>query len=87
MIRGDPKIQIENVKFNGSLQPGRTVLLTFDLVNEGQGGAKDITVSLSQNSNFISSGSSGQFFIRNLDKYETSSYAGIWKNMYIFPYE
>lgn len=69
-IKGDPKLQIENVNFNGSLQPGRTVLLTFDLVNEGQGGAKDITISLSQNSNFISSESSGQFFVRNLDKYE-----------------
>jgi len=69
-IKGDPKIQIENVNFNGSLEPGNNIILTFDLVNEGQGGAKDITVSLSQNSNFISSGSSGEFFIRSLDKYE-----------------
>lgn len=69
-IKGDPKLQIENVNFDGNLQPGNTVLLNFDLVNEGQGGAKDITVSLSQNSNFISSGSSGEFFIRSLDKYE-----------------
>lgn len=69
-IKGDPKIQIENVNFNGSLEPGNSIILTFDLVNEGQGGAKDITVSLSQNSNFISSGSSGEFFIRSLDKYE-----------------
>lgn len=61
-IKGDPKLQIENVNFDGNLQPGNTVLLNFDLVNEGQGGAKDITVSLSQNSNFISSGSSGEFF-------------------------
>jgi hypothetical protein len=70
-IRGDPKIQIENVNFNSSLEPGSNVLLTFDLVNDGQGGAKDITVSLTQNSNFITLGSSGEFFIKNLDRYGT----------------
>jgi hypothetical protein len=71
IIKGDPNIQIENVNFNGSLEPGNNVLLTFDLVNEGQGDAKDLTVSLSQNSNFISQGSSGEFFVKNLDRHET----------------
>lgn len=67
-IRGDPILQIENVNFSSSLQPGKMVTVSFDLVNEGLGTAKDITVSVAQDSNFVTSGSSGEFFISTLGK-------------------
>lgn len=67
-IRGDPILQIENVNFSDSLQPGKTVSMSFDLVNEGLGTARDIKVALSQNSNFVTLGSAGEIFINNLGK-------------------
>ena len=67
-IRGDPILKVENVNFSNSLQPGNTVAMSFDLVNEGLGNAKDITLSLAQGSNFVTSASSGEFFLNNLDR-------------------
>jgi hypothetical protein len=70
-IKRDPILQIENVNFSGSLEPGNKVLLSFDLVNQGLGDAKDIIASVSQSSNFIVSDSSGELFIDDLNKSES----------------
>jgi len=70
-IKRDPILQIENVNFSDSLEPGNTVSLSFDLNNEGLGDAKDITVSISQTSNFIVSESSGEFFLSSLSSSES----------------
>lgn len=59
-------LQLENVNFSSPTSPGKTVNLTFELKNEGQGDARDIIVSLDQNSNFTASGSSGEYFISRL---------------------
>jgi hypothetical protein len=70
-IRRDAILQIENVNFNNSLQPGNNVLLSFDLTNQGLGDAKDITVSILQSDDFIVSDSSGEFFIDSLANSES----------------
>jgi hypothetical protein len=72
-IKREPILQIKNVNFSKELEPGNTVFLTFDLKNEGIGDAKDITVSLTQTSNFIVSSSSGEFFVSILSKSESKT--------------
>jgi len=48
-IRRVPILQIENVSYSPTLiEPGNTVQLTFDLVNNGDGSAKDISIVLNQ---------------------------------------
>jgi hypothetical protein len=68
----DSILQIENVNFSEALSPGSAINLTFDLKNEGLGSARDIVVSLGQTSDFISTGSSGEYFISKLGNLESS---------------
>jgi hypothetical protein len=72
-ILREPILQIRNVNFSSSPEPGKTVHLTFDLKNEGSGNAKDIIVYIESNSNFIVPESSGEFFIEKLDGSESRS--------------
>jgi len=71
-----PELQIKNVNFSDSLEPGKTITLSFDLTNEGLGTAKDIVLSLDQSATFIVPQSSGEFFINNLasSEYKTLSF-------------
>lgn len=73
VIIREPILQISNVNFSSDLEPGKSVTLYFNLNNEGMGNAKDITVSLPQTSNFITSESSGEFFIDNLASGESKT--------------
>ncbi|HDI12931.1 MAG TPA: hypothetical protein ENF64_02315 [Hadesarchaea archaeon] len=63
-----PMLQIENVDFTqveneepGSVGPGDTVRLEFDLVNNGDGSAKDVRISLDQSDLYVALGSSENF--------------------------
>jgi hypothetical protein len=69
----EPILQIKNVNLSDNPEPGKTVSLSFDLKNEGFGAAKDIIVSITPNSNFIVSSSSGEFFIDSISKLETKT--------------
>lgn len=72
-IKTVPILQIDNVKFvqpdNGdnltSIGPGNIVRLEFDLVNHGDGSAKDIEISLNQSNLFAVSGS-GENFVNEI---------------------
>lgn len=72
-ITRKPILQIENVSFSTALEPGVTSTLSFDLKNDGLGAAKDIKVLFPQMSDFITSSSSGEFFISNLDSSDSST--------------
>ncbi|MFQ6009594.1 MAG: COG1361 S-layer family protein [Candidatus Aenigmatarchaeota archaeon] len=61
-IRSPPLLQVSNVNFSSPPTPGSSVILNFDLVNNGNGPAKDVSVSLTQSSGlFTVSGSSESF--------------------------
>jgi len=52
-IRRVPILQVTNVKYDVSpIEPGSTVLLSFDLVNNGDGSAKDVRIVLNQSDLF-----------------------------------
>ena len=70
-ITRSPILQIINVNFSNDPKPGREVSLSFDLINDGFGDAKDIKVSLAQSSDFIVEESAGEIFINNLAKSES----------------
>jgi len=67
----EPVLQIENVNFSDYLAPGSSIDLTFDLKNEGLGNARDMVVSLGQTSDFISTSSSGEYFVSRLNSSES----------------
>ncbi|MEM5872387.1 MAG: hypothetical protein QXD55_00785 [Candidatus Aenigmatarchaeota archaeon] len=65
----EPIIQIKNVKFSSDPEPGKTIDLSFDLVNDGMGDAKDVSVSIASNSNFLAFGSN-EVFLNDIKKLE-----------------
>ncbi len=62
-IRRIPILQLENVNYvPAEIEPGNSVLVGFDLKNEGDGSAKDVRITLSQTTkNFIVEGSAEKF--------------------------
>lgn len=56
-IKREPLLQIENVDYSGSTEPGNPILLLFVLSNYGDGPAKDLRVILNQSSMFTTIGS------------------------------
>jgi len=66
-IRRYPILQIENVNYDTSPEPGKTTTLSFDVVNAGDGPAKDLKIKLSQSDLFIVSSSSGEVLIDSLE--------------------
>lgn len=48
-IRRDPILQIESSQTNESAEPGKTVLFSLALKNNGEGSAKDLKVGINQN--------------------------------------
>jgi len=56
-IKKEPLLQIENVTYDNSLEPGNAVNMLFDLLNAGDGSAKDVNVALSPSSVFTIIGS------------------------------
>jgi uncharacterized repeat protein (TIGR01451 family) len=66
VIRRMPILEIENVNYDASVEPGKETILSFDIVNSGDGPAKDLRVSLNQSELFIVPSSSGEVLIPNL---------------------
>jgi len=66
MIRRLPILQIENVDYDQGIVPGKLTTLSFDVVNVGDGPAKDLKVKLNQTDLFILESSSGQLLIQSL---------------------
>jgi hypothetical protein len=70
-IRRYPILQIENVNYNKTAEPGKSVVLSFDIRNVGDGSAKYLKISLGNNSIFSVEGSGGEFVIESLGTYES----------------
>jgi len=66
-IRRKPILEIRNVEYSDSVEPGKTVILSFDIFNSGDGPAKDLKIILNKTDLFTTLGSSGEVVIGNLD--------------------
>jgi len=65
-IRRLPILQIENVNYDVSVEPGKETTLSFDIVNNGDGPAKELKISLNQSDLFIVPSFSGKILIESL---------------------
>ncbi len=73
IIKKDPILEIVNVNFNDTIEPGKTFLLSFDISNKGDSTARDIKVKLNKTTLFTTPGSTGEIIINELGplKYES----------------
>ena len=65
-VRRDPLLQIENVSYSRTPEPGVSTVLSFDIVNSGIGPAEELKISMTQSSTISSTDSSGEIFISSL---------------------
>ncbi|MEM7820549.1 MAG: hypothetical protein QW751_00735 [Candidatus Aenigmatarchaeota archaeon] len=65
-IRRDPVLQIDNVNLSKPAEPGIITTLSFDIYNSGEGSARDMTVSIGQNSSVFSAVGSSDMFIPSI---------------------
>lgn len=72
-IRKDPILEIVNVKFNDTVEPGKTFLLSFDISNKGDSTARDLMVKLNKTTLFTTLGSTGETIINELAPSEYES--------------
>jgi uncharacterized repeat protein (TIGR01451 family) len=72
-IRRYPILQIENVDYGGIVEPGKSVNLSFDIVNVGEGSAKYLKISLGQSDVFSTQDSGGEMVIQSLDPYASQN--------------
>jgi len=72
-IKKDPILEIVNVKFNDTVEPGKTFLLSFDISNKGDSTARDIKVKLNKTTLFTTLGSTGEIIINEIgpSKYQS----------------
>jgi hypothetical protein len=66
-IKKDPILEIANVEFNDTTEPGKTVLLSFDISNKGDSTARDLNVKLNKTDLFTTPGSTGEAIINELE--------------------
>lgn len=65
-IRRTPILRIENVEYDSDVEPGKETTLKFDVVNSGDGPAKDLKIKLNQTTLFIVPSSSGEIVLNSL---------------------
>ncbi len=66
VIRRDPILEITNVKFNDTAEPGKTLLVSFDINNRGDVSARDLSVKLNNTDLFITPESSGETIVNEI---------------------
>ena len=81
-IRRDPVLEITNVVFNDTAEPGKTIKLSFEVYNRGDAAARDLVVKLNRSDLFIIPSSSGESIVSELDP---SEYANLEFLMTIDP--
>ena len=69
-IRRYPILQIDNVNYDTAVEPGKSVILSFDIRNVGEGSAKYLKISLGQSAVFSLKGSGGEVVIDSLDPFK-----------------
>lgn len=57
-------LNLENINFSNSLEPGKEVILSFDLTNNGIGNAKNVVIKIPQSNILISKES--EYFIKEI---------------------
>jgi len=72
-IKRDPILEVVNVKFNDTVEPGKTFSLSFDISNKGDSTARDLKVKLNKTSLFTTPGSTGEIIINKLGPSEYRS--------------
>lgn len=80
-IRAEPLLQIANVNFSSTPEPGKRVKLTFSIFNFGEGSAKDLTVRIIQSDIFGVVGASEKF----VDEIKPSEFASLSFELIIQP--
>ncbi len=72
-IKKEPLLEIVNVVFNDTVEPGKTFLLSFGVSNKGDSTARDLKVKLNKTTLFTTPGSTGEIIINELGplKYES----------------
>ncbi|MFH1506163.1 MAG: hypothetical protein ABIE94_04230 [archaeon] len=70
-IKRYPILQIVNVSYDTTPEPGKNVLLSFDIKNVGDGTAKYLKISLNQSSVFSTMGSGGEIVIQSLESFDS----------------
>ncbi|MBN2202781.1 MAG: hypothetical protein JW700_01150 [Candidatus Aenigmarchaeota archaeon] len=66
-IKRYPILQIENVAYDKTPEAGQDIVLSFDIMNVGDGAAKYLKISLNQSSVFSVETSGGETVIQTLD--------------------
>jgi hypothetical protein len=74
-IRTPPSLQVQGATYNGSIEPGSNVQLNFNLVNNGDGPAKDLKVSLTQTQGLFTVVGSAEQFVSELAKGDSQAFA------------
>ena len=72
-IRSPPLLQVANVEYSTTPAPGSTVTLNFDLANNGDGAANDISVTLTQSSGLFTVSGSSEGFVASIPAKATES--------------
>ncbi len=72
-IKREPLLEIVNVVFNDTVEPGKTFLLYFDVSNKGDSTARDLKVELNKTTLFTTPGSTGEIIIEELKPSESKS--------------
>jgi hypothetical protein len=72
-IRRDPLLEIRNIQFSDSVEPGKTIIMTFDIFNAGDMAASDLSVKLNSTNLFITPESSGEKVIGRVDPSQTQT--------------
>jgi hypothetical protein len=65
-IKKDPLLEINNVKFNDTAEPGKTILFSFDIYNRGDVTIRDLNIKLNKTDLFTTLGSTGESIIKEL---------------------
>ncbi len=72
-IKKEPLLEIVNVVFNDTVEPGKTFLLSFGVSNKGDSTARDLKVKLNKTTLFTTPGSTGEIIIDELKPLESKS--------------
>ncbi|NIO44840.1 MAG: hypothetical protein GTN36_04805 [Candidatus Aenigmarchaeota archaeon] len=72
-IKKEPVLEIINVDFNDTIEPGKTFSLAFDVSNKGDSTARDLKVKLNKTSLFTTPGSTGEIIIAELNPSESKT--------------
>jgi len=72
-IKRDPVLEISNIEFNDTVEPGKTFLLSFDISNKGDSNARELRIELNKTTLFTTPGLTGEIIINELKSLESKN--------------